>query len=35
MDDGPMAPGEVSLFLAGDSVITRPWSHVRDEFFSG
>ena len=33
MDDGPMAPGEVSLFLAGDSVITRPWSHVRDESF--
>ena len=33
MDDGPMAPGEVSLFLAGNSVITRPWSHVRDESF--
>ena len=33
MDDGPMAPGEVSLFLAGNSVITRPWSHVPDESF--
>src|SRR3990170_7964686 len=28
-----MAPGEISLFLAGDSLITRPWSHVRDEPF--
>ena len=28
-----MTPGEISLFLAGDSLITRPWSHVRDESF--
>jgi poly-gamma-glutamate synthesis protein (capsule biosynthesis protein) len=25
--------GEISLFLAGDSVITRPWSHVQNESF--
>lgn len=24
---------EISLFLAGDSLITRPWSHVQDEPF--
>jgi len=30
MDRGPKAPGDISLFLAGDSIITRPWSHVRD-----
>jgi len=28
-----MTPREVSLFLAGDALITRPWSHVRDAAF--
>jgi poly-gamma-glutamate capsule biosynthesis protein CapA/YwtB (metallophosphatase superfamily) len=28
-----MTPREVSLFLAGDALITRPWSHLRDAAF--
>jgi poly-gamma-glutamate capsule biosynthesis protein CapA/YwtB (metallophosphatase superfamily) len=30
-----MAHSEISLFLAGDAIITRPWSHVRDDAFLG
>ena len=27
--------GEISLLLAGDALLTRPWSHVRDADFIG
>ena len=30
----PMNPSEVSVFLAGDLMITRPWSHVREPAFA-
>jgi poly-gamma-glutamate synthesis protein (capsule biosynthesis protein) len=29
-----MAPRKISLFLAGDALIIRPWSHVRDPDFA-